>query len=155
MPSGEVHSITTGLAAAGSWFVTQPLLGPQASLAVCVGCLAGALLTPDLDVNNGSISNHHARRTFGSVVGVVWEVIWKPYSWIIPHRSPLSHMPVLGTAIRLFYLSCVVYLVLSLVGIAVPTVVPAALPWWLPFVFIGLVLSDTLHWFLDMFVKGF
>jgi len=72
MPSGEVHSITTGLAAAGSWFVTQPLLGSQASLAVCVGCLAGALLTPDMDVNNGSISNHHARRTFGSVVGVVF-----------------------------------------------------------------------------------
>lgn len=146
--------MATALLAAGSWFITQPLLGPQASLAVCAGCAAGMLLTPDLDVNNGSISNHHARRTFGAVIGVVWEVIWKPYSWIIPHRSLLSHMPVIGTALRLFYLSCIVYLVLRLVGIAVPTLVPTALPWWLPFAFAGLCLSDAAHWLLDLFVKG-
>lgn len=154
MPSGEVHTLTTILAAAGSWFVTQPLLGPDASLAVSAGCLAGVLLTPDLDVNNGSISNHHARRTFGAVVGAAWEVIWKPYSWIIPHRSPLSHMPVLGTALRLMYLSLAVYLLLRLVGIAAPDVVPTTVPGWLLFVFAGLCLSDTVHWILDLTLKG-
>lgn len=124
-------------------------------MAVSAGCLAGLLLTPDLDINNGSISNHHARRTFGQVVGIIWEVAWKPYSWIIPHRSPLSHAPVIGTALRLFYLSCVVYLLLRLAGIAVPTVIPTALPWWFPFVFIGLCLSDTAHYILDLFLKEF
>ena len=154
MPNGLAHTYATVFLAAGSPFVLTPLLGGHASFAVSMGCLAGVLLTPDLDVNNGSISNHHARRMFGALPGLVWEVIWKPYSWIIPHRSPLSHMPVIGTAIRLMYLSCVIYLLLRLVGIFLPAIIPTVLPWWFTPAFLGLTLSDTAHFLMDLVFKG-
>lgn len=55
--------------------------------------LGGYWLSPDLDIKS---------RPF-----LRWSVlrfIWMPYQRLIPHRSPLSHAPVLGSAIRLLYL---------------------------------------------------
>ncbi len=55
--------------------------------------LGGYWLSPDLDIKS---------RPF-----LRWSVlrfIWIPYQRCIRHRSPLSHAPVLGSAIRLLYL---------------------------------------------------
>jgi uncharacterized metal-binding protein len=55
--------------------------------------LGGYWLSPDLDIKS---------RPF-----LRWSVlrfIWVPYQRLIPHRSPLSHAPVLGSLIRLVYL---------------------------------------------------
>jgi uncharacterized metal-binding protein len=56
--------------------------------------LAGIFLSPDLD----TVSKPFKR--WG-----VFKFLWIPYQKYIPHRSPLSHAPVLGSAIRLLYLS--------------------------------------------------
>ncbi len=56
--------------------------------------LGGYWLSPDLDIKS---------RPF-----LRWGIlrfIWLPYQRLIPHRSPLSHAPVLGSVIRLFYLA--------------------------------------------------
>jgi uncharacterized metal-binding protein len=56
--------------------------------------LGGYWLSPDLDIKS---------RPF-----LRWSVlrfIWIPYQRLIPHRSPLSHAPVLGSLIRLVYLA--------------------------------------------------
>jgi uncharacterized metal-binding protein len=55
--------------------------------------LGGYWLSPDLDIKS---------RPF-----LRWGIlrfIWLPYQRFIPHRSPLSHAPVLGSVIRLLYL---------------------------------------------------
>ncbi len=56
--------------------------------------LGGYWLSPDLDIKS---------RPF-----LRWSVlrfIWIPYQRFIPHRSPLSHAPVLGSLLRLAYLT--------------------------------------------------
>jgi uncharacterized metal-binding protein len=56
--------------------------------------LGGYWLSPDLDIKS---------RPF-----LRWSVlrfIWIPYQRLIPHRSPLSHAPVLGSLLRLAYLA--------------------------------------------------
>ncbi len=56
--------------------------------------LGGYWLSPDLDIKS---------RPF-----LRWGILrfmWLPYQRLIPHRSPLSHAPVLGSVIRLLYLA--------------------------------------------------
>ncbi|WP_320663608.1 metal-binding protein [Prochlorococcus sp. MIT 1223] len=60
------------------------------SFAFAVG---GLWLSPDLDI----ISKPLKRWGF-------LQVLWWPYRKIIPHRSNLSHSPIIGTTIRLIYL---------------------------------------------------
>ncbi len=56
--------------------------------------LGGYWLSPDLDIKS---------RPF-----LRWGIlrfIWIPYQRLIPHRSPLSHAPALGSLLRLLYLA--------------------------------------------------
>ncbi len=56
--------------------------------------LGGYWLSPDLDIKS---------RPF-----LRWGILrflWLPYQRFIPHRSPLSHAPVLGSVVRLLYLA--------------------------------------------------
>ena len=73
---GIYHSLELGIIAASSHY------------------LAGMMLSPDLD----TVSKPFKR--WG-----VLKFLWIPYQKNIPHRSPLSHAPVLGSAIRLLYLA--------------------------------------------------
>ncbi len=55
--------------------------------------LGGYWLSPDLDIKS---------RPF--LRWGIFRFMWIPYQRLIPHRSPLSHAPVLGSVIRLLYL---------------------------------------------------
>lgn len=154
MPSGKVHSYTTVFLAAGAGVAAwQYGLGLVTTAALTGGALAGLMLTPDLDVSGGSISHQHARKIGGWWLGLIWAIIWTPYSFFIPHRSPLSHFPLLGTAIRLTYLTGVGMLFISLAHLA-GWIHFAGLPSWWPWSFAGLALADWLHWILDNTIKN-
>jgi len=56
--------------------------------------LGGYWLSPDLDIKSRPFRRWSILR-----------FIWIPYQRLIPHRSPLSHSPVLGSLIRLVYLA--------------------------------------------------
>jgi uncharacterized metal-binding protein len=56
--------------------------------------LGGYWLSPDLDIKSRPFRRWSILR-----------FIWIPYQRLIPHRSPLSHAPVLGSLIRLVYLA--------------------------------------------------
>jgi uncharacterized metal-binding protein len=56
--------------------------------------LGGYWLSPDLDIK----SRPYLRWS-------VLRFVWIPYQRFIPHRSPLSHAPVLGSLLRLAYLA--------------------------------------------------
>lgn len=149
MPSGRVHSFSTGVLSCllgyGAYTVGAPV---QHAAAAGLGALAGILLSPDLDVNSGSISDHHARELGGCWFGLLWALLWKPYRYLMPHRSGLSHFPLVGTAGRLLYLGGAVYLLLWLCHVTVNLSLPA-LPGWAPYAAGGLALSDLLHYILD------
>ena len=153
MPSGRVHSATSAILSAGLYYGASQAGYPVAHCAALAGgCLAGILLTPDLDVDRGSISDAHARRLGGCALGLLWSLIWKPYAYIVPHRSPLSHAPLIGTCLRLGYLVLVGMIfigIFKITGVSLPD-----LPAWWPWAFTGLALSDLLHFILDNTIRS-
>ena len=147
MPSGRVHSAATVvLAVSGAW-ITYPSGAPAAQVvALTSGILTGLVLTPDLDVDQGSYSAHVVRRAFGRRAAQLWILFWLPYSLLIPHRSHISHMPILGTLLRLAYVAAIPLLAYWLAGMPfdLPPL-PAAWPWAAA----GLALADIAHFLLD------
>jgi uncharacterized metal-binding protein len=159
MPNGKAHASATILLAAGLGFISISLRDDTAltTAAVVGGCLAGLVLTPDLDVDRGSISHHIVKHSAGFLIGFAWHLFWFPYSRIMPHRSWWSHMPIFSTFFRvgyLFALPAVLWLLANTVFVMPAFKIPT---WsWFPTAFIGLILADTLHALMDItdsFVK--
>ncbi|MDS3860726.1 metal-binding protein [Thermosynechococcaceae cyanobacterium BACA0444] len=95
MPSGRVHDRVTvvlsplaGLGA-GVWGQRWEL----ATLAIVGVLVSGFFLSPDLDI----LSKPYQRWGW-----LRW--LWWPYQRFIPHRSWLSHGPIIGTVLRVAYL---------------------------------------------------
>jgi uncharacterized metal-binding protein len=151
MPSGKVHAVSTiVLSLAGGYLAySQGWQLPQVG-ALAGGTLAGILVSPDLDVDRGNISHKIARKG-GCLLGLLWKIFWFPYAALIPHRSPLSHLPVLGTALRLFFIYGWVSLIFWLLKLG--GVYPV-LPGWAWYAVAGLALADGLHWLLDQFIRN-
>ena len=85
--------------------------GALTALAFLVG---GLWLSPDLDVRSTAL------RRWGVLGG-----IWWPYRRLLPHRSLLSHGPLIGMTLRLAWLSALMLLIwtatASLLSPAIPT----------------------------------
>ena len=141
------------------------------------GAAAGILLSPDMDLNEGYEGGSILIRHTG-ILGRFWVLFWKPYAFLIAHRSPLSHAPLLGTVLRLLYLYmiyfilyCVYWLFILLAGghpAALYT--PAFDIYWavltgrIPMTvdvmqdasfFFALCLADTLHAWMDVTTTDF
>jgi len=126
------------------------------ALALSAGTLAGLFLTPDLDIDAGSMSEEEVRKIspFGENI---WWIYWYPYRILIPHRSFLSHFPIIGTLGRLFYLSIPYLVVTGITYVVAPDVfgLLAFAGLWLIFFpyfqmfVLGLASSDLLHFFMD------
>jgi len=96
MPSGRTHDRITlwclpfvvGLTVA---VTRQPAVIVIVAIAFLIG---GFMLGPDLDIHSVQYTRWGPIR---------W--IWLPYQIAIKHRSMLSHGPIIGTALRVVYLS--------------------------------------------------
>ena len=127
MPGAHTHDIitvATAMALVPLSFAAQAQVGAPPDLAlrgtaILVGAhlLSGIMFSPDLDID--------------SAIDDRWGVffwIWRPYMWLVPHRSRLfSHGLVIAPLLRLLYFYLMVVLVLiasawllARVGIAVP-----------------------------------
>ncbi len=170
MASGKTHAAATMMAAALSPFL---LSSGQVELDAvrAGGCLAGLVLTPDLDIERkthahsivarlgqelGKLFGRRGRlvgSALGEALAFIWWGFWWPYGRLMPHRSAWSHGPVIGTLGRLVYLFCLPTLMWWLVSLAVPVSPPQlVLPAYsapLRQAFWGLVVSDALHGLLD------
>jgi len=95
MAPGRRHDRATGLLALPFGLLWAPWLGPAGVAVAAAAFLVGGLwLSPDLDTRS------NASRRWGPL-----QVLWWPYRRGLPHRSLLSHSPLLGSAGRLFYLA--------------------------------------------------
>jgi uncharacterized metal-binding protein len=153
MPHGKAHASATVLLAAGIGILSASVFRDPVvtTAALTGGCLAGLVLTPDLDVDRGSISHRIVKRSAGFLIGFAWKVFWYPYSRLMPHRSWWSHMPVFSTLVRVFYLFALPALLWWLASMMVALPVLQMPTWdWLPTAFVGLVLADTLHAVMDI-----
>jgi uncharacterized metal-binding protein len=150
----------TLLLAGGAWLVATQ----QVPSTVLLGLGAGILITPDLDVDGRTHEEARIRRLSRSL-GMLWQVLWYPYALAMPHRSPLSHAPLVGTAGRIGYLATVAALGSALVATDLMAWRGIQWPWWewmlkaaawpgLPLVFVGWAAQDGLHWLMDMLFKN-
>lgn len=148
MADGKVHNVASAVLALPLGITVAAFKGPVEGIGAALGSLSGILLTPDLDQEGFSAAEHWlVRKTW--IFGFVWLALWYPYAKAIPHRSPLSHWPILGTVLRLAY--CIILFMIIWLILGRP-VLPAMPTWgwvllrgWL----VGLVVSDTAHWALD------
>ncbi len=156
MSDGKTHAIATGLAAGAVGSSLYFLGGEPLNIAAAftTGCLLGLVITPDLDMRHPTESQHLVRKTGGCLAGLVWTWFWWPYAHLLipSHRHPLSHLPLIGTALRLGYaiaLPAMLWWALGrftqLPALTLPSLTPLGL-WALG----GLALSDTLHTFMDV-----
>ncbi|NJL37389.1 MAG: metal-binding protein [Leptolyngbyaceae cyanobacterium RM2_2_4] len=120
MPSGRTHDRITLWTLPVLAGVTLAIARNSAiTLIICAGFLFGGLMFgPDLDV----LSVHYKRWGW-----LRW--IWIPYRGSVKHRSVWSHGPVIGTTVRVIYLS-VWLTVLGLLGLTlVNEVLRVGLTW--------------------------
>ncbi len=145
MAKGRTHQLATvGLLALEGAALALPG-SPKIELGcIMAGTALGLVITPDLDIDRGSVSLATLRRIWivGPLLALAWRIIWQPYAWLVPHRHWLSHAPLISTALRLIYLG----VILALLGLPA-WVLPAA---WLGLLFAGLAMSDVVHWLMDM-----
>lgn len=147
MPRGSTHSKATFLLAAAGGALTYHLGHPLPHvLALSGGALVGLVITPDLDVDEGCISNDIIRKSAGKWIEHLWAFFWQPYARLLPHRSRLSHFPVIGTALRLAYIAIIPALAWWFTGGMFAQPAFPAWGWWAVG---GLALADTLHYVMD------
>jgi uncharacterized metal-binding protein len=109
MSSGCVHgvvSVAAGIAAGSAMFYATG--NASCAVAVCAGCLAGVIISPDLDEGNPTTSHYQVRRGLGIFFAAIWWLLWQPYVLLMNrHRSFLSHFPIISTAGRVGYLGAI------------------------------------------------
>lgn len=102
MPSGKIHSALTMATASGvlaPYLIVQFDGNPYWYVA---GCVVGVLVSPDMDVDRGNVSDQLIRKV-SRPAQWLWRLFWTPYALLVPHRHSLSHFPILGTIVRIGY----------------------------------------------------
>lgn len=151
MSTGKQHAqATTALVfpvAVSSLFLLphDPLSG---AITGAVGCLTGLIIDPDLDIENITRSEWQMIKKLW-IVGMLWVALWYPYARAIPHRSPLSHWPLLGTAGRVLYLLLLAKLAGAILGVPVGILAIVQQPLFQVW-FYGLAVADTVHFIMDV-----
>lgn len=135
------------LLSGAAYFYNPNILTNDDSIYLVVGSLSGLILSPDQDVDSGYIGLRFLRSIplVGTFISAGWKLMWLPYSRFVPHRSWISHFPIISTIIRLVYLLVFVSPVLAIYW---DWVIPNLR--WFGMWFVGLCLSDIFHFFADL-----
>ncbi len=157
MPSGKIHDQITWyclpVVIASFLIITKSLLLTVLS---SVGFIfSGLMFGPDLDI----YSVQFKRWRF-------FRFIWLPYQKFLKHRSRLSHGFLIGTIVRILYLSLILF-ILAIIGVAIAQLIFGFAWHWQKFVinsysalknhywqevlslFIGLELGAMSHYLAD------
>ncbi len=94
MPNANAHDSITYIMIPITFLAAQMYWGDTVVSAIATGAMlfSGLMFGPDLDINS------RPYRRWGPL-----RFIWKPYQIALPHRSKLSHGPILGTIVRIVY----------------------------------------------------
>ena len=110
MPSGMIHDRITLWTLPWVSSITYGLThNGDLTLLLSSGFLfSGLMFGPDLDIHSIQF------KRWGWL-----KIIWKPYQKLVHHRSLFSHGPIIGTCIRVLYLSLfIAWIAIFVVGLA-------------------------------------
>lgn len=141
MASGKRHT-QSGIAIGIVQLPIAVVTGQFGLVYSAIGTIVGAwMIGPDLDVPQSLPSQRWLMLKF----------IWWPYQWALPHRSFLSHCPIVGTVLRVLYLAGLFYICnwLLLQNNYVNAMYVIQYPEQTAWFIIGLCINDALHWFYD------
>ena len=145
MSDGKKHGIATVLLTVPTGFAVGYLAQSIIDIPSMIGCLIGLIIDPDLDVNGLTKSKTRLSK-IALPLTYLWALLWSIYSWGIPHRHWISHLPIVGTVGRLSYL----IVILSLISMGYFGQWLVTIPYDILFrFFIGLAVSDTAHFIMD------
>ena len=157
MSSGNQHD--RAAIALGCTFIGTAIALPSPFLLMGLGSFLHLILSPDLDAYRSN-----AKRRWGAL-----GFIWIPYSKTFKHRSPWTHVPIVGTTGRFIYLNIIALFAIALAvvvnhvnGDRISDIVPTLISilesirsFWLPLlphvfeVWAGLAIADITHWVMD------
>lgn len=150
MPAGSVHTANSisiaALLSGAAYFYDPIMLTNTDSAALVVGSLSGIFLTPDLDVDSGYIGLRFLRSIplVGRLISWIWRLMWLPYAIVIPHRSWISHFPLISTIIRVIILFIFFSPILFVFKESFLGNSRIVFMW-----FVGLCISDFFHFYAD------
>ncbi len=114
MASGIKHERATKFWAIPFGLALTVLSGPKTGIFGAFAFLIGGFwLSPDLDTPS------LPQKRWG-----IFKILWWPYQKLIPHRSIISHGPIIGTTLRLLYIILWIGFISTLLspfGITTPT----------------------------------
>lgn len=160
MSTGRIH-LQSSLILAASFSGAALILNDVRLLECAGGAFLGVILSPDLDVDSGSIGNFVIRKRLGVFAEKVWRGFWRGYSRSFKHRGFASHFPIFSTFVRVtyiyFWLIFVPHSLIKLLGFFQWELM-YVLQWYgilflSPMLFYGLASSDLIHYCLDKFSK--
>lgn len=150
MPSGEVHY---KYYKRGHWFIlveTVFLFFIDAKLGFgnLIGYILGRWIDPDWDLVTANNSESRMIKEL-PILGSFLFGISSTYGsfFFHHHRGFFSHFPFISTAIRLFFVFVIPFIILDEKGI---NFIGNGWIWFWAGVWIGLSQADAIHWFLDM-----
>ena len=153
MPSGKTHArwgqslaLAWGIGYGAPVALGTPAVSLDRAVAIGVGLVVGILITPDIDLLSITHEERRIQRHLGSTAKVLWMLLWQQYARGIRHRCPLSHAPIRSTLIRAAYL----WPAWALAGWLFPP------SWWslACWLLAGWITQDTLHWAMDLTMRG-
>jgi len=98
MPNARTHDAITYAIIPFTYLAAEMYWGDHTTsvIATVAMLFSGLMFGPDLDLDSKPY------RRWGPL-----KFLWKPYQAALPHRSKLSHGPILGTVIRVAYFTVV------------------------------------------------
>ena len=143
MPNGKTHDIITFVAApvvAGATYWLTKDFKTSAIIFICY-LFASFMFNGDLDMNSKPYNRWW-----------LFKMIWIPYQLMFHHRSVFTHGLVIGTVIRILYISIIPLIIFSCKG---QLHVVKAINWHLAvLIFIGLEAGAAIHTIADYTIKN-
>lgn len=107
MPSGATHT-KASLAALPFLYVGAAgfflfFHDPISATGIAVGATVGVFITPDIDHKARTVEEQRVYM-ISDRLGKAYEALWSPYAVLVGKHRGVSHVPILGTLTRAFYL---------------------------------------------------
>jgi len=146
--NGKAHATASIAASLPTGLIVGLALGPDVGLCAVGGCLLGIFVNPDLDQLTIERAEWKIIKWL-PVIGWAWLMLWDVYARVCKHRGFLSHFPAIGILGRVGYLELWDLAFWLARGQPAPVMVTPAQMRCALGAFIGLAVSDTLHWLMD------